>query len=297
MKKFLVATSALVAAGSAAALEVTLGGDIEIEGKYTDAASGVAGVTWDVDLTIAATGESMGWTYGGEVELGMTTGAAMDVRVTDAEIYFGGDFMGKITVKDACGDFVEVDGSGYKTTDLVANVAGDHCITWTGVDLGVASIDVAASLDEVVGSNLIVAGGLDLGVVSLDAEYDVDASNFDAIASTSVGGTGLAVAMSGDNSLENFDYSLVASTEWAGYGVEVQYAPAGTNPKDLMIELTQGCYTIDLGLFANDTSSLDMWSVNYDCALHEGFTLDVTVGDLNTKVDELSAIVEATVSF
>ena len=34
MKKLLVATSALVAAGSAAALEVTLGGEVEAVVKY-----------------------------------------------------------------------------------------------------------------------------------------------------------------------------------------------------------------------------------------------------------------------
>jgi len=298
MKKFLVATSALVAAGSAAALDVTLGGDIEIEGTYTDAASGVAGVTWDVDLTIAASGESMGWTYGGEVELSMTAGPAMDVRVHAAEIYFGGDFMGKIAVKDECGDFVEVDDDGFKTTDNIEYVAGDHCVEWTGVDLGVASIDVAASLDETVGSNLIVGGSLDLGVVALDGEYDVDTNMFDAIASTSVGGTGFAVGMTGDNGLNTFEYSLLATTEWEGYGVEIQFSPGyGGKDKDLMVELTQGCFAVDLGMLGDNAAALDMWSLRYDCPLHEGFTLDVTVGDRSSTSDELSALVEATVSF
>ena len=309
MKKFLVATSALVAAGSAAALDVTLGGDIEIEGTYTDAASGVAGVTWDVDLTIAASGESMGWTYGGEVELSMTASGDMDVRVHAAEIYFGGDFMGKIAVKDECGDFVKVDGDGFKTTDNVVRVAGNHCVEWTGVDLGVASIDVAASLDETVenldaegkvitSGNLIVGGSLDLGVVALDGEYAVDTNMFDAIASTSVGGTGLAVGMTGDNGLDTFEYSLLATTEWAGYGVEIQFSPGyGDKKKDLMVELTQGCFAVDLGMLGDNAAALDMWSIRYDCPLHEGFTLDVTVGDRSSTSDELSALVEATVSF
>ena len=56
MKKLLVATSALVAAGSAAALEVTLGGEVEAVVKYektlvTERASGYLVGVWILPVT------------------------------------------------------------------------------------------------------------------------------------------------------------------------------------------------------------------------------------------------------
>ena len=63
MKKLLVATSALVAAGSAAALEVTLGGEVEAVVKYEKDAWSQSAPAATLSLDIA--GESMGWSYGG----------------------------------------------------------------------------------------------------------------------------------------------------------------------------------------------------------------------------------------
>ena len=85
MKKLLVATSALVAAGSAATLEVTLGGEISTSVSFDGAvwAGPAIGGGADDGISLAVSGESMGWTYGAEMDLlaGDLTGATVTLKL------------------------------------------------------------------------------------------------------------------------------------------------------------------------------------------------------------------------
>ena len=308
MKKLLVATSALVAAGSAVALDVTLGGEIEMSAKYDTSASGFSGVGWDVGLTVAAAGESMGWTYGGVVKLDMATStelpaggySPMDLHVGAAEIYMGGDFMGKITLKEGCGDSIDmiktrVEDDSSKDGDVgrVGSIAG-HCVEWTGIDAGGFTVGGSAALDLVDkgDTSVIVDLGISLAGVDVAAEYDIVKNVYDATADLTVGGAAVGVSMSGTDSGSEFDYDVSVGLDILGYAGTVEY---GVADKDLMVELTSGCYTFDVG-FLDTTELVDMWKLEYDCPLHEGFDILASIGQPSGAKD-LAGTVSATVSF
>ena len=289
MKKLLVATSALVAAGSAVALDVTLGGEIEMSADYDTGSSGFSGVDWDADITIGAAGESMGWTYGGELEISMTD-TSMDLVVSGASIYLGGDFMGKITLTEGCGDSIDM----IKSSDGVGEIAG-HCVEWSGIDAGGFTVGGSAALDPVStgGTSVIVDLGISLAGVDVAAEYDVDGNVYDATAALSVGGAAVGVSMSGTDDGSEFDYDVSVGLDILGYAGTVEY---GVADKDLMVELTSGCYTFDIGFGDNGTDQVDMWELKYDCPLHEGFDISASIGEASGSED-LSGSVSATVSF
>ena len=308
MKKLLVATSALVAAGSAVALDVTLGGEIEMSAKYDTSASGFSGVGWDVGLTVTAAGESMGWTYGGVVELDMAAStesatkgySPMDLHVGAAEIYMGGDFMGKITLKEGCGDSIDMIKTrvaGDTSTDgdvgRVGAIAG-HCVEWTGIDAGGFTVGGSAALDPVSlgGTSVIVDLGISLAGVDVAAEYDIEKNVYDATAGLTVGGAVVGVSMSGTDSGSEFDYDVSVGLDILGYAGTVEY---GVDGKDLMVELTSGCYTFDVG-FLDSTELVDMWKLEYDCPLHEGFDISASIGQPSGEKD-LAGTVSAPVSF
>jgi len=298
MKKLLVATSALVAAGSAVALDVTLGGEIEMSADYDTGSSGFNGVVWDADLTIGAAGESMGWTYGGELEISMTD-SSMDLVVSGASIYLGGDFMGKITLTEGCGDSIDMiktTVAGDTSTDgdvgRVGSIAG-HCVEWTGIDVSGISVGGSAALDPTSGTSVIVDLGISLAGVDVAAEYDVDGKVYDATADLSVGGAAIGISMSGTDDGSEFDYDVSVGLDILGYAGTVEY---GVADKDLMVELTSGCYTFDIGFGDSGTDQVDMWSLEYDCPLHEGFDISASIGEASGSED-LSGSVSATVSF
>ena len=106
MKKLLVATSALVAAGSAAALEVTLGGEVEAVVKYEKDAWSQSAPAATLSLDI--TGDSMGWSYN-DVKTEVDAVAADQRRVSrplaepgGAELFISSDALGKVTLAGSC---------------------------------------------------------------------------------------------------------------------------------------------------------------------------------------------------
>lgn len=286
MKKFFVATSALVAAGSAAALEVTLGGEIEFSSSLDTSASGFTGADVAANLTVTAAGESMGWTYGGSVTVG-TSG----VSLTSAQIYFGGDFMGKITAKDGCGDFM----GGHD--DVVAGISGT-CIEWTGLDLAGFSVEAAAALDAVAAGaeSVNVGATYDLGIFSIGAELDnQDGGNYDLDASTSVGTASVAIGASGAlNDIGAFGYDVTVGLDVLGWAAEAAIDPVA---KTVGLSASSGCFSADLDLDGTASSALvSSWEFGYDCPLHEGFDVALSIGQEASDAD-LTGDISATVSF
>ena len=292
MKNFFVATSALVAAGSAAALEVTLGGQIEFDTKLDTSASGFTGATVDASLTVAASGESMGWTYGGEFVIKDDSNG---IDAATAEIYFGGDFMGKITAKTgdakgSCGDFID----GHD--DNVSGIVGE-CIEWTGLELAGFSVSAAAAIDSVaVGAESInVAGEYDLGIFSIGAELDNnDGGNYDIDASTSVGTTSVAIGASGTlDDIADFGYDVTVGLDVLGWAAEAKIDPVD---KDAELSAEAGCFEAKATLDGNTGKLVKSWEFIYDCPLHEGFEIKASVGQAASDAD-LTGVLEATVAF
>ena len=212
MKKLLVATSALVAAGSAAALDVTLGGSITSDVDY-DASLGTwsaSDLVGDVDLTVS--GESMGWTYGAS----LTAGGAV------ASANIGNAAFGSLTVANAsCGDFVDVGTAIGATTAVQAlspAVAGDACLEWsTGASLMGFGLSAAMDLANAQGSAVVGLTG-DLAGMSMAAEVVLSSNAFDAVLGTSVAGAGVSIEATGNlNSLSTAAYVAKVSTSAMGF--------------------------------------------------------------------------------
>ena len=251
MKKLLVATSALVAAaGSAAALDLTLNGDISISADIDLAQSGFNGADWDAGFTLAAEGESMGWVYGGTLEFGMgnvvtalsgivlTAQSAvlvaaagvqneMGLFIDSASVYMEADFMGRIAIQDSCGDFVDAvyDAAELDAADEVGSVAGDHCVEWTGMSFGGLEVMAAMSLDPSIDSLIIGAAYTDASFGKLSAEYDVQSENWDAEFGTILGGTTLGAALDYNATEDDYDYTLAASGDFGDFSYAVAYSP------------------------------------------------------------------------
>ena len=161
MKKLLVATSALVAAGSAAALEVSLGGSVSAAVSYAGGAwSGPAMSSDDVEWSIS--GASNGWTYG----------ATMGLDGSAASISVGTAGLGSITLSDAN-------------------------IEWSGMNI--AGFDVTVNVDpsDLEDASFGLVGSL--GGLAIDATVNNDATRtFDAEIGTAVAGASVGIEMSGN---------------------------------------------------------------------------------------------------
>ena len=161
MKKLLVATSALVAAGSAAALEVSLGGSVSAAVNYDGAVwSGPTMSSADVEWSIS--GASNGWTYG----------ATMGLDGSAASISVGTAGLGSITMSA-------------------------NSVEWSGMN--VAGFDVTATINpaDLEDASFGLVGSL--GGLAIDATVNNDATRtFDAEIGTAVAGASVGVSMSGN---------------------------------------------------------------------------------------------------
>ena len=161
MKKLLVATSALVAAGSAAALEVSLGGSVSAAVNYDGTAwSGPTMSSADVEWSIS--GASNGWTYG----------ATMGLDGSAASISVGTAGLGSITMSE-------------------------NSVEWSGMN--VAGFDVTATINpaDLEDASFGLVGSL--GGLAIDATVNNDATRtFDAEIGTAVAGASVGVSMSGN---------------------------------------------------------------------------------------------------
>ena len=323
MKKLLVATSALVAAaGSAAALDVTLGGEISISSVLNINDSGFTAANWDAGFTLAAEGESMGWVYGGTLEFGMGTVItvaalsnnvlalglnSMGVFVDAATVYMEGDFMGRVAVQDECGDFADIADSLEKIVGNVGVVAGDHCLEWSGFEIAGVELMAALSLDAVGGDTAIIGATTEMYGFNVAAEYSVETENYDVIVDGEMAGLGVYLDFTYNNTaVDQYDYAVGASMELMDdTTVMVSYAPEAraSNGKDIMAKIEKGCLTASVGVDPVDddidADGLYMWEVGYECDLHDGFEIEAVIGvDQDSATGEdVYGLIGATVSF
>ena len=160
MKKLLVATSALVAAGSAAALEVSLGGSVSAAVNYAGGAW--SGPTMGQDVEWSISGASNGWTYG----------ATMNVDGTAASLSVGTAGLGSITMSSSN-------------------------IEWSGMNIAGFDVSVSADPANIEAASFGLVGSL--GGLAIDATVNNDATrSFSAEIGTAVAGASVGIDMSGD---------------------------------------------------------------------------------------------------
>ena len=161
MKKLLVATSALVAAGSAAALEVSLGGSVSAAVSYAGGAwSGPAMSSADVEWSIS--GASNGWTYG----------ATMGLDGSAASISVGTAGLGSITMSE-------------------------NNVEWSGMNIAGFDVTVSADTANIEAASFGLVGSL--GGLAIDATVNNDATrSFSAEIGTAVAGASVGIDMSGN---------------------------------------------------------------------------------------------------
>ena len=280
MKKLLVATTALVAAGSAAALDVTLGGEIESIVKFdgdnwTQGNDDVASSGPAATLSISAAGESMGWTYGGSFDI-------TNAGPSAAKIYIGSDGLGKVTFAHTCGNYVDMDDNSLEAVD-VAKVGATNagCIEFTGASAAGWTLSAAVDVDDlessVIGVNGSVAGA------SLAAEILTGTSQFDAAVSTAIGGATIGLEMTGDLDKEAADddadqneYHLQyeASVDFSAMGLD--FGAAIRDEGEVQVSTTIGSVTLKMNNY-NGAEFAESWSAEYKSTLAEGLTVKAKV--------------------
>ena len=212
MKKLLVATSALVAAGSAAALEVSLGGSVSAAVNYDGAAwSGPTMSSADVEWSIS--GASNGWTYG----------ATMGLDGSAASISVGTAGLGSITMSA-------------------------NSVEWSGMN--VAGFDVTATINpaDLEDASFGLVGSL--GGLAIDATVNNDATRtFAAEIGTAVAGASVGVSMSGNLAdTSDVTYGVEVGMSPMGLDLGISMDEAG----NIGVEAGMGALSVSADLTGGD---------------------------------------------
>ena len=251
MKKVvLAATTALVAAGSAAALEVTLGGEISTAVSYdgaTNTWSGPAiGGGVDDGVTLSISGESMGWTYGASVDM---------IAGTYGDVTLGSAGLGSITL------------------------GSDGSVSWSGMNVGGFAVTVtAADIGDIQDSKFGLVGSL--AGLAVDATVQNADRTFVAEIGTAVAGTSVAVKASGDlDDTSGVTYSMELGMSAMGSDLTIGLDGNG----GISLDAAMGALTLSTSLTGGD--AFGAMSLAYSADLAEGLTLDASVSTDGSNTD------------
>ena len=241
MKKVvLAATTALVAAGSAAALEVTLGGSIETEVSYAAGAwNGPDIGGGDSEVSLAIAGESMGWTYGATIDL---MGDLDDSTVT-----LGSAGLGSLSLS---------------TGEVV----------WSGMDVAGFAVTVTADISDIEASSFGLVGSL--GGLSIDATVDNDdIRTFSADIGAAVSGASVGIEMSG-NLADTSDVVYTVDVGMAAMGLDlgISMTEGGT----IGVSAGMGALTVEASATSGDL--FGGFTATYSADLAEGLSLEAVLG-------------------
>ena len=250
MKKVvLAATTALVAAGSAAALEVTLGGQVStlVEFDGTNWSNATIGGDDDDGVSLTVSGESMGWTYGASADL-------MDGTFGDVSLGSAG--IGSITLS---------------TTG----------IEWSGMNVAGFDVSVSTSLANIEAATFGISGSLGGIAVSGDIENNAGRT-FDLDLGTAVAGASVGISVAGDlNDTSSVAYGIELGMSSMGADLtisinEVGAVDAAGDPAHTIgVEAAMGALTLSTELVDGD--AFNNLSLAYSAELAEGLTLDASV--------------------
>ena len=249
MKKFaLAATTALVAAGSAAALEVTLGGEISTSVTYNGTvwAGPVIGGGAEDGITLAISGESMGWTYGAEIDLLSEDAAGVSDSLSGATVSLGSAGLGSLSLSSGSYEWSGMNVAGFDVT-----ISGD-----------IANIEAASF--GLVGS---------LGGLAVDGSINNDATRtFNIALGTAVAGASVGINMVGNLAdTSNVAYTVELGMSAMGSDLTIGLTEAGA----ISVEAAMGALTLSADL--GDGDAFDNLTLAYSAELAEGLSLDASV--------------------
>ena len=280
MKKLLVATSALVAAGSAAALDVTLGGEIKSVVSYDGSAANATTSGWTQSglastLSVGVSGEGMGWTYGGSLDAGTGNASSM---------YIGNAAFGTLTLKNSgCGDFVDLADPDMAGTPAVQQEAviglSGTCMEWsTGASLMGFGVNVATNLADAQGNAVLGLTG-DLAGMAVAAEVNAATSAMDATVSTSVGSTSVGLEVQGKlNDLSDASYVAKLSTSALGFDL-------GLTADNSTLGFSAGMGGLTFKGALGDGDLLNNLGVEYSATLADGLSTKAAVASVGSAYD------------
>ena len=212
MKKLLVATSALVAAGSAAALEVSLGGSVSAAVNYDGVSwSGPSMSSADVEWSIS--GASNGWTYG----------ATMGLDGSAASISVGTAGLGSITMSE-------------------------NNVEWSGMNIAGFDVTVSADTADIEAASFGLVGSL--GGLAIDATVNNDATRtFSAEIGTAVAGASVGIDMSGNLAdTSDVSYGVEVGMSAMGLDLGISMDEAG----DIGVSAGMGALTVEASATGGD---------------------------------------------
>ena len=253
MKKLLVATSALIAAGSAAALDVSIGGQVTSVVDYDGATNAWGGPTLgggsDDGLTLTASGSSNGWDY---------------------------SVSHNLFAADLAGTTMNMSNATWGAFEMSTN-----SVKWTGLDVAgfAASVSFAPSALETM--TFGVSGSLGGASVSGTIANDV-ARSFNLDLATAMGGADLDINLQGglgDTSAAALDYTVGLGFSAMGADLGVSLNEAGT------IGLTAGLGAISLSTSLTGGDVFANVGVTYSADLADGLSVSAALSQNGTNTD------------
>ena len=265
MKKFLLASTALVATTGFAAAEMSWSGSANMGIKYSN--SGTTTLHEEIDLGMAATGETDGG-IGWKVEMGV------DSNVSDSAAAQAVD-GGSVSIS---GDF------GTIRMGNVDNAATKVGLADVGFDL--IGIDDAAELGRTAGTGADVQWDYSADSIALRVSVDSDGDDMAAAASWTSGTLSITVAHAAKGATSGADATSGSiSTSVGGFSVGMMATRHSTAAKDSMgISASMpfdGLGTVTFVTSANDTDAKNSYGVGFSKSLGGGATLKGGYGSVN----------------
>ena len=244
MKKLLVATSALIAAGSAAALDVRLGGDLTSTVSYDSAApTTITGPTFDSSsVKWTASGEANGWTYGAEMSF---AGALSSMSL-------GNDALGTLTMTSG----------GLK---------------WEGMSVGGFSLSASAATASLENFTVGLAGSL--GGISVEGDIAQDTRAFNLDFGTAVAGADVLIETTGDldDTGANFGYEVTVGMSAMGMDLGLNFGNGLHDIAAGTIGVSAGLGPVSLSMGLDDGDLLDDVTISYETSLSDNLSVAASV--------------------
>ena len=265
MKKFLLASTALVATTGFAAAEMSWSGSANMGIKYSD--NGTTRLHDEIDLGMSATGETDGG-IGWKVEMGVDSSTT---DTTHTKVVDGGSVS-------ISGDF------GTVRMGNVDNAATKVGLADVGFDL--IGLDDAAELGRVAGTTQDVQWDYAADSIALRVSIDSKSDDMAASAAWSSGSLAITVAhaAAGESGGEDATSGSL-STSVGGFSVGMMATRSSVATKDSMgISASMpidGLGTVTVVTSGNDTDAKNSYGVGFSKSLGGGATLAGGYGSVN----------------
>ena len=260
MKKLLVATSALGAAGSAAALEVSLGGSLTSTITYTGDSANAAGATgaWSgpafssADVEWSLSGADAGWSYG----------ATMSIAGAMTSMSIGNDSLGTVTMTP-------------------------NNLKWEGMSVGGFALSASAATNALEAVTVGLSGSLGGMSVAGDITNDTNRA-FNLDFGTAVAGASVDIETKGNLSdTSAIGYEVTVGMAAMGIDLGLNFGNGGHDPLVAagVIGVSAGLGDLSISASLGDGDLFNGMSVSYETDLAAGLGVAATVSTDGTDTD------------